>query len=268
MADALAKDQDTGGLAVNKQHMPFEMDGGSGARAAIGLIVLASDQTVEYEFRQIFDLAGVAFYESRIYNSNTITPETLKAMEAGMTEAAALILPGIPLDVVAYGCTSGAMMIGDDQVAARIHEARPGVACTSPMKGALAAFATLGAKRVALLTPYLDEINQTMRGHIEANGVAVPVMGSFNEPNDNKVGRIKPESIYQAALDLGRSELVDAVFVACTALRVVEIAADLEAELGKPVTSSNHAMAWHCLRLAGIEDALPQFGSLFTKGLA
>ncbi len=268
MAETLTKNLDTGALAVNGPHMPFEMDDGIAARASIGLIVLASDQTVEYEFRQIFDLAGVAFYESRIYNSNTITPETLKAMEAGMTEAAGLILPGIPLDVVAYGCTSGAMMIGDDQVAARIHEARPGVACTSPMKGALAAFATLGAKRVALLTPYLDEINQTMRRHIEAHGVSVPVMGSFNEPDDRKVGRINPASVKEAALELGSSDQVDAVFVACTALRVVEIAAELEAELGKPVTSSNHAMAWHCLRLAGIEDALPQFGRLFTKGLA
>jgi maleate isomerase len=38
--------------------------------------------------------------------------------------------------------------------------------------------------------------------------------------------------------------------------------------LGKPVTSSNHAMAWHCLRLAGVDDALPQFGRLFTLPLA
>jgi maleate isomerase len=51
-------------------------------------------------------------------------------------------------------------------------------------------------------------------------------------------------------------------------LRVVEIAAGIEAELGKPVTSSNHAMAWHCLRLAGIEDPQPQFGRLFTLALA
>ena len=256
------------GLAVNRRHMAFQMDAGIAARAAIGLIVLASDQTVEYEFRQVFDMAGIAFYESRIYNEPNITPETLKAMEARMTEAASLILPGLPLDVVAYGCTSGAMVIGDDNVAARIHEARPGVACTSPMKGALAAFAALGAKRVALLTPYLEEINLDMRSHIEANGVAVPVMGSFNEPDDNKVGRISPESVHEAALELGRSDLVDAVFVACTALRVVEIAAELEAELGKPVTSSNHAMAWHCLRLAGIDDPQPQFGRLFTLPLA
>lgn len=253
--------------AVNRQHMAFELDRGVAARAAIGLIVLASDQTIEYEFRQIFDMPGVAFYESRIYNDTNITPETLQAMEGGMTEAAGLILPGIPLDVVAYGCTSGAMTIGDDRVAALIHKVRPGVACTSPMKAALAAFEAFGARRIALLTPYLDEINQTMRGYIEGRGVAVPVMGSFNEPNDNKVGRIDPASIRAAALELGRSDRVDAVFVACTALRVVGIAAEIEAELGKPVTSSNHALAWHCLRLAGIDDPRPDLGRLFTLPL-
>ena len=272
MADTLTAEQTDGGsmvdLAVNKRHMAFELDGGVYARAAIGLIVLASDQTVEHEFRQIFDMPGVALYQSRIYNDPNITPETLKAMEAGMTAAADLIVPGVPLDVVAYGCTSGAMLIGDDKVAALIHAARPGVACTSPMKGALAALAALGARRVALLTPYLDEINQTMRGFLQDRGVAVPVMGSFNEPDDNKVGRISPASIRAAALELGRSDRVDAVFVACTALRVVEIVAELEAELGKPVTSSNHAMAWHCLRLAGIDAPQPQFGRLFTLTLA
>ncbi len=185
-----------------------------------------------------------------------------------MTEAARLILPGIPLDVVAYGCTSGAMTIGDDRIAELIHEARPGVACTSPMKATMAALAALGSTRIALLTPYLDEINHAMRDFIEAGGVSVPVMGSFNESNDNKVGRISPRSIRQAALELGRSELVDAVFVACTALRVVEIAAEIEAELGQPVTSSNHALAWHCLRLAGIDDPQPQLGRLVALPLA
>jgi maleate isomerase len=38
----------------------------------------------------------------------------------------------------------------------------------------------------------------------------------------------------------------------------------LEVALGKPITSSNHALAWHCLRLAGVNDALPQFGQLYT----
>ncbi len=38
----------------------------------------------------------------------------------------------------------------------------------------------------------------------------------------------------------------------------------LEAEIGKPVTSSNHALAWHCLRLANYKDAVPGFGRLYT----
>ena len=156
------------------------------------------------------------------------------------------------------------MVIGDDNVAARIHEARPGVATTTPMAAAFAAFEALGCRRIALLTPYIDEINQTMRAHIEMGGFSVPAMGSFNEGNDNKVGRISLESVCNAALEIGRLDQVDMVFVSCTALRLVDGVAELEAELGKPVTSSNHALAWHCLRLAGVEDALPQFGRLFT----
>jgi maleate isomerase len=88
----------------------------------------------------------------RIKNSPTITPETLKEMEAGLTAATDVILPGVPLDVVAYGCTSGAMVIGEDRVAERIRAARPDVAVTTPITGALAALKALGAKRIALLT--------------------------------------------------------------------------------------------------------------------
>ncbi len=43
--------------------------------------------------------------------------------------------------------------------------------------------------------------------------------------------------------------------------------AELEKNLGIPLTSSNHAMAWHALRLAGIDDKLDQFGSLFELAL-
>ena len=107
-------------------------------REAIGLIVLATDQTMEHEFRRLLDLPGVAFYESRILNEAAITPATLKAMEARLTEAAEVILPGLPLDVVAFGCTSAAMMIGEEQVFARIRAARPGVACTTPITAAFA----------------------------------------------------------------------------------------------------------------------------------
>lgn len=247
---------------VNKAHVPFTLDGGLAQRAAIGLIVLATDHTIEHEWRRMLNLGGVAFYESRLFNSSSITPETLKQMENDLTQAASLILPGEHLDVLAYGCTSGAMVIGEENVFARLREARPNIPCTSPITAAFAGFEALGVKRIALLTPYVDEINQMMRGYLEERGVGVPVIGSFNHEEDNEVARISPESVKSAVMDLGRSPEVEAVFVACTSLRVAEHVEDMEDRLGKPVSSSNHAMAWHSLRLAGYTDPVAGFGAL------
>ncbi len=241
------------------------MDGGLGERARIGLIVLATDQTIEYEFRTVLNLPGVALYESRLYNAPTITPETLQAMEREIAGSTSLILPDVPLDVVAYACTSGAMVIGEARVHARIHEARPEVSCTTPMEATIAAFQALGVQRICLIAPYADEINRRMRSYIQERGFSVPVMGSWNEPDDSKVARISPASIREAVIDLGRSKMVEAAFVSCTNLRVVDMVEQIEADLGKPVISSNHALAWHCLRLAGVGDHLPQFGRLFTR---
>lgn len=248
---------------VERRHIPFEVDAGIAQRAAIGVIVLASDQTLEHEFRRLLGLPGVAFYESRIFNANAITPQTLRAMEEGIAPAADLILPGLPLDVVAFGCTSASMVIGEEAVFARIREARPDSACTTPVTAAFAAFEALDARRIAILTPYRDDINRTMRRYVEDRGYRVTAMGSFNEEDDTRAARITTESIRRAAVELGRLEEVDLVFVSCTNLRFADIVTDIEAEIGKPASSSNHAMAWHCLRLAGVRDAQPRFGSLF-----
>jgi maleate isomerase len=256
-------DAPTDTLLVNRRNLPFTLDGGVAQRAAIGLVVLATDQTIEHEWRQMLRLDGVAFYESRIYNSPTITPETLAEMEGGIAAAAALIKPGIPLDALAYGCTSGAMVIGEDRVFALLREAWPSKPCTTPITAALAGLRALGARRIALLTPYIDEINQSMRRYIEARDLTVAAMGSFNNGNDNEVARISAASLEAAILELGSHNSVDAVFIACTSLRVAALVERAEAKLGKPVTSSNHAMAWHALRLAGYADAVPGFGRLF-----
>jgi maleate isomerase len=250
-------------LLVNRKHMPFVLDGGVAARARIGLIVLATDHTIEHEFRQLMQIPGIAYYATRIENAPEINPTTLAAMEQGLAGAARVILPGIPLDVVAYGCTSASVVIGEEKVFQRIHEARPGVKCTTPITALQAGLKALGGKRIALLTPYIDSVNNRFKTYLEARGVAVPVVGSFNHEDDNEVARISTQSIHDAALELGRHPSVDAVFVSCTSLRVAAIAESLERELGKPVTSSNHAMAWHCLRLAGITEPIEGWGRLF-----
>lgn len=251
-------------LLVNRKHLPFTTDQGLGARARIGLIVLATDNTMEAEWRAILgNLPGVAYYESRLPNSPTITPETLAEMEKDIEGATRLILPNGRMDVVAFGCTSGTIVIGEETVFEKIRKARPGIHCTTPITAGIEGMKTLGAKRIALLTPYVDEINQMMRRFIEARGVEVPVVGSFNNPDDAEVARMTASCVRDAAIELGRHDAVDGVFVSCTSLRVAEIVEQVEAAIGKPCSSSNHAMAWHALRLAGVKDAIPGWGRLF-----
>jgi len=249
---------------VNKTQMAHRLDGGISARARLGLIVLATDYTIEWEWRRIMTpLEGVGLYHARIMNSPQITPETLAAMEGDLASTTRLFLPGSPFDVIAYGCTSASMVIGEPRVTELIQSVRPEAKVTTPVTAARAAFEKLGVKRIALLTPYIQSINDMMRAYFEGRGIPVPAMGSYNIQDDTQVARLSRDSVMSAALELGRESSVDGVFVSCTSIRLVNVVEELEQKLGKPVTSSNHAMAWHTLRLAGIDEKLQGFGRLF-----
>lgn len=244
--------------------LPCELDGGIAHRAAIGLLVLATDQTMEHEFRRLVRQDGVAVYEARLFNDNDITPATLRAMRERITPAADLILPGMKLDVVAFGCTSASMELGEEEVFRQIHRARPGVACTTPVTAAFAAFEALGARRIGVLTPYSAEVNEAVRAYLDKRGATVAAFATFNKQDDRDAARIAPASIAAGIRTLARSTSLDAVFVSCTSLRLSEIVANVEKEIGIPITSSDHAMAWHCLRLAGVKDIVPGAGRLFA----
>ena len=89
-------------------------------RAAIGLIVLATDQTDRARVPPAAGCAGRrVLREPDPERRRRSRPRPSPAMEGRLTEAADLILPGLPLDVVAFGCTSASMVIGEEQVFAR-----------------------------------------------------------------------------------------------------------------------------------------------------
>jgi maleate isomerase len=243
--------------------LPSDLDGGLGWRAAIGLVVLATDQTMEHEFRALINLPGVAFYESRVFNDPEIRPDTLRAIGPRIAPSVALILPGLKLDVVAFGCTSATMTLGEEAVFAEIHKIHSGVACTTPVTAALAAFRALGAKSIGLLTPYAPAINASLVESFRARGIDVASTATFDRRDDRDAARISVASIEAGIVRLAKAPRVETIFVSCTSLRVAEAAARFERLAGVPVTSSNHAMAWHCLRLAGVNEALPAAGRLF-----
>lgn len=241
--------------------LPFELGPEIGHRGAIGLIVLDADSTLEQEFRAILPLDGVALYATRIAMGSHITKDTLRAMEGGITQAASLIHPGRRLDVLAFACTSGAVAIGESRVFELLRETRPGIACTSPMTAGIAGLKALGCESVSLITPYLFDITAMLGDFIEDNGIAVAAAATFNNPDDTEVARISEGSLRDTILAAGEGP-GDAVFVSCSALHVLPVIEDCEAIIGKPVLTSNQAMAWHCMRLAGIDDARPGFGRL------
>lgn len=230
------------------------------AQFNIGLIALATDQTVERDFRNILP-AEAAFFVSRVANINPCTVENLQTMAPQLTSATSLILPGADLDVVAYCCTSGTVAIGYDNVVENIQSARTGVACTTPITAALAGFEKLDLKRIAVLTPYIDEVNQPVRRFLEEHGINVIGLNSFNLEDDVVMGRIPTAAIYAAAREIDRPD-ADGIFISCTAVRAVDVIERLEQALGKPVLSSNQALAWQALRLAGYIDPISGFGRL------
>ncbi|RMX18808.1 Asp/Glu racemase [Vandammella animalimorsus] len=250
-------------LETSYEILPFSMGAGLMSRAAIGLVVLATDQTMEYEWRRIMNLPGVAYFHSRIPSPQSIQPETLMAMRQDIASAVATILPGVKLQVVAFGCTSGAIVIGEGQIFNEMRKSQPQACFTTPITAAKYGLKRLGARRVALITPYVESINKIFQGHLQSAGFQVRHIATFNHPNDAEVAKIDATSLENAVLQVGGRDDVDAVFVSCTSLCMCDQTKKIEQQLCKPVISSNSAMAWHALRLAEIEDILPQWGMLF-----
>ncbi len=240
-----------------------ELDSGPAFRAAIGLVVLDNDLSIESEVRAFLPDVGVGLYASRIPFGIEATVEKTLAMGDRIEDVAAKILPQSHLDVMAFGTTGGTMVIGEGRVLAALEAGRPGVAYTTPITAALAAFRALGVTRVALLTPYPAEINELVGQFIAGRGLEIVRAGSFCRSGDNEFVRVPPGAIREAAIELGQAD-VDAVFVSCTALRVSPVLVEIEARIGKPVVTSNQALAWHCLRLAGDMDPVAGRGRLLT----
>jgi maleate isomerase len=243
------------------QQMPFTADQGSPTKAAIGLITLSNDITIEPELSTFLPRDGVALYSNRIPFPAVNTVEALRSMEQNIRDTAALINPGERLDVVIFGCTSGTMTIGDDVVRARIKEAKPDVETTDPITAGITGLNRLGCKRIAVLTPYIDEVNEVVDRFITSKGMIIGARGSFKLESSAALCRVSPDSIYDAGMALGKAD-VDGLFISCTALRVSPIIERLEADLGKPVVASNQALAWHATRLAGCDETVEGYGQL------
>jgi len=236
-------------------------DEGRHPRAKIGYVLLATEQTIEEDVMRLTP-PGVGVHFTRAVIPDSITAETLAEQAPSLGEAAALILPDGSLDVICYACTSGSLVIGEERVFAELARGAPGAKATSLITGVIRALRTLGARKLVVATPYLDEINALEADYLEAAGFELLDIQGLNIERDSDMVRVMPDFIAEFAASLDRPG-ADAVFVSCGALRTLDVVDSLERQLAKPVVCSNQAMIWDTLRLAGIGDRIPGYGRLF-----
>lgn len=230
----------------------YTLDDGSAAKR-LGIIVLQVDETIESDFRAMFRNVSAGIHVTRIASGDDLTPETIAAMAGRLTASAALLPPVQTFDVIGYACTSAACQLGPDRVTSLVRAGRAARHVSDPLTAAVAALKALEAKRLSIVSPYIDSVAAPLRGAFAANGLEVSASVSFGEQVEANVARIDAASIIEAAEHVARQAPTDAVFLSCTNLRTLGVIDQLEDRLGVPVLSSNQVLAWHMAGLAGLD---------------
>lgn len=224
--------------------------------ARLGLVVPSSNTTAEPEFRAMAP-ADVTVHAARM-PLEEVTADALDEM-AGDAERAAGLLSHADVDGVAYACTTGSLLHGtgfDADLESRLSEAAgaPAVATALSVRRALDA---LDAERVAVVTPYADELNDLEREYLADSGFEVAGLDGRGIVENTHIGDLTDaDAERQVRSAVPGDADVDAVFVSCTNYRSLAALSDLEDALGVPVVSSNAATMWDLGDRLGVDPAL------------
>jgi maleate isomerase len=168
--------------------------------------------------------------------------------ETDVARATRDVLSAGPL-VVAYACTSGSFVRGVTGERRLVQAMRAaGAAAAVTTSGALLeALAELGVRRVAVATPYVE--NVTVRLHDFLAEAGATTVSSAHLGLEADIWKVPYETTARLVRDAD-SPAAEAVFVSCTNLPTYDLIAPLEQELGKPVLTANQVTLWAALRTA------------------
>jgi maleate isomerase len=246
-----------------KQHtLNTRFDNGRHSRAKIGYVLLATEQTIQDDV-MLLRPEGVGIHIARAAIPDSITSVSLAAQADLLADCASTLLPDGSLDVICYACTSGSLVIGEERVFAELNKGAPGAKATSLITAVIRALNQLKAKRIIVVTPYLDEVNLIELEYLQNVGFDVLSICGLNIEKDSDMVRVAPDFIKEFTLSQNRPD-ADAIFVSCGALRTLDVIGEIERLAGIPVIASNQAMIWDCLRLAGVQDQFEGYGQLLS----
>ena len=236
-----------------------------GWRARIGFIYADCGKRDHDCFRMAPPDVSVHFTRVR-YSGQVTLADTGAMSETDRLVEAARLLAALQPDCISWLDTSGSFMFGPegDRVQVEALTAATGVRASTTSSALLAAFSTLGVTRIAVATPYIDELNQQLCAFFEANQIAVDRMRALELQWEGDISNTDDATVYALARK-ACSPQAEAVLIPCTDFASIDLIEPLERDLGIPVITANQASMWHALRIAGVVDSVAGFGHLMAR---
>ena len=229
----------------------------------VGLIVLATDVMIEKDFLKVFSGVSADLFVNRITNYNPVTAENLKKMTNNITSVTENILPGEKIDCVVYGCTSGTIVSGYDNIKKKINIAKPDALVTAPSTAALNALKKKNIKKISIVTPYIKSVNDDVVNFFKKNHFKISSNTYFDIESDVDIGKVDQDQLFEILSKIDHKD-AEALFVSCTSLPVLNIIEKLEKKLSMTVLSSNQALIWETLENINKNNSIKGYGSLFS----
>ncbi len=241
----------------------------------IGQIVPSSNTTMETEIpailraREAIEPERFTFHSSRM-RMKKVTKEELAAMD-GDSDRCALKLSDARVDVLGYACLVAIMSMGQGyhrESEARLHQAtvaNGGPASVVTSAGALVdGLHTLGAKRIAVIAPYMKPLTQLVCDYIEAEGIEVQDRVALEIEDNLEVGARDPMLVLDSLPNLKYAGVDALVLSACVQMPSLGAIAEAERRTGLPVVSASVCTAFQMLERLGLKAVAPNAGVLLS----
>lgn len=204
--------------------------------------------------------AGVTMFTTRTpaldAKEVTVTLAQEVSSAAAVSPAVQSLLAVSPA-AIGYACTSGSFVGGlRGEEALRDVMLAAGAPAAVTTSGALiSALQAVGARNIAIATPYNAELTQLLADFLDQAGVGVSA-GTYLDMEQD-IARISPAAVERMAHAIDAPE-ADALFFSCTNLQTFDVIEKLETQLGKPILSANQVTIWATLRAGGLP--MPRLG--------
>ncbi|MEZ2742197.1 aspartate/glutamate racemase family protein [Paenalcaligenes hominis] len=230
---------------------------GFGHRSKIGQLY-PSGGLCDFEI-QLMAPEGVQFLTTRMPFKRSSLEDDIAFVKELETHAE--LLADAQVDLIAMNCTAASLIAGPEVVNQRIWSAT-GIPSVTTIEALMAAVQATGMQRVALMTPYVQEVVDKEVEYLTAGGYEVVTTLGKACQTPIEQGSLPPETWLNLSRQLQDDTRIDGLIISCAGIQVAPVLAQIEQELCIPVVTSNQALLWACLSLSGIMEPVTNYGDL------